>query len=430
MLVNFSVGNYLSFKNIQTLHLVPDALKEFNENLHTAYLYNPQERLLKSIAIYGHNSYGKTNFIKAFQFLNNFIFSSFSLGQTQNKITIDPFRLNVSMADKPSFFEITFLIEETKYRYRVQLTAERVIEEALYYGESKIRENYLFERAGQEIRISKNWNKEANNRIDPLIFFAKPHILFLSVLISQDNIPRIEPIAKWLRANLIIQDNYQKEFTKAQAVYSDLNYRPLILKFIERADLGFTTIFDKIKDNQHSNLRLEEGLLNLWYDAEIKNFDLYTKHSVFDINYKQIKSIEFELQKSESAGSIKYFIIVCLLSYAIKNSQLIWIDELDARLDSSLLEMLVKSFHDPKINPINSQLIFTTHNTVLLDKKLRRDQMVIVEKNEWGESTLERMHSAKKPIRIGKSIEREYRKGKLGGVSKKLKDNSDPTLFD
>lgn len=134
------------------------------------------------------------------------------------------------------------------------------------------------------------------------------------------------------------------------------------------------------------------------------------------------------LEKNESAGSIKYFIIVCLLAYAIKNSQLIWIDELDARLDSNLLEMLVKSFHDPKMNPINSQLIFTTHNTVLLDKKLRRDQMVIVEKNAQGESKLERMHSSKKPIRIGKSIEKEYRSGKLGGVSKKVKLNSDTQI--
>ncbi|WP_315823504.1 hypothetical protein [Paraflavitalea speifideaquila] len=59
-------------------------------------------------------------------------------------------------------------------------------------------------------------------------------------------------------------------------------------------------------------------------------------------------------------------------------------DELDARFHSLLLEMLIASFHNPEINPINSQLIFTTHNTHLLDQKLRRDQMVIVDKNEWG----------------------------------------------
>jgi AAA15 family ATPase/GTPase len=92
--------------------------------------------------------------------------------------------------------------------------------------------------------------------------------------------------------------------------------------------------------------------------------------------------------------------------------------------------MLLSSFHNPRINPINSQLIFTTHNTYLLDQKLRRDQMVIVEKNDFGESTICRAHTAQKPLKIGKSLEREYRKGNLGGVSKKIKKDSGPTLFD
>ena len=92
--------------------------------------------------------------------------------------------------------------------------------------------------------------------------------------------------------------------------------------------------------------------------------------------------------------------------------------------------MLVTSFHNPEINPINSQLIFTTHNTQLLDQKLRRDQMVIVEKNEWGESAIRRAHTTENPVRIGKSLEKEYRKGKLGGDSKKIRRDLGPTLFD
>lgn len=65
-----------------------------------------------------------------------------------------------------------------------------------------------------------------------------------------------------------------------------------------------------------------------------------------------------------------------------------------------------------------------------MDKKLKRDQMVAVTKNEWGESELEKMHTSKKPIKIGKSVEREYRKGNLSGVSKKNKKDFGPTLFD
>lgn len=430
MLVNFSVGNFLSFKDIQTLNLKPEALKEYDDNLHIPYLYNSDERLLKSVAIYGHNSYGKTNFLKAFQSLLHLVFNSFTLGQIQNKIDIEPFRLNTSTLNEPSYFEITFLIREKEYRYELVLSSERILKECLYYSESKIRENYLFERTAQNIKISKNWNKDSNNRIEQVVPFMKQHILFLSVLFSQEDIPIIDSINKWFSSILIIPDNYQNEFENAQKIYSDLTYRPLILKFIESADLGFTTIFDKIDKDRNRSIQLEKGIKKMWYDSEIKNFELYTNHHIYDTEHNIVDKVEFQLQKNESAGSIKYFIIVCLLSYAIKNSQLIWIDELDAKFDSSLLEMLVRSFHNPKINPINSQLIFTTHNTILLDKRLRRDQMVIVEKNEWGESSIKRIHSSKKPIRIGKSIEKEYRKGDLGGVSKKIKKDNGPSLFD
>lgn len=430
MIVNFSVGNFLSFKNTQKLNLVPDALKELVENIHVCYLYNPNEQVLKSVAIYGHNSHGKSNFIKAFEFLREFVFNSFLIGQTQNKIDITPFRLSTKSLNEPSFFEITFLVRETKYRYQVQLSSEGVLVEGLYYAEAKIRENYLFERIGQDFKISKNWNKASENRIETVLSFAKPHILFLSVLLSQQNIPRVDEVGKWLMGNLIIPDEYTQVFKKARAVYSNLEYRSLVLRLIDKADLGFTTIFDKIDNSQQDNILLNKGILNMWYESEIKNFELYTKHNVYDENRKHIDTIEFELQKSESAGSIKYFIIVCLLAYAIKNNQIIWIDELDARFHSDLLEILVKSFHDPKFNAINAQMIFTTHNTILMDKKLRRDQMVAITKNEWGESELERIHTSKRPIKTGKSVEKEYRKGKLTGVSKKIKRDLGPSLFD
>ncbi|MEP6676796.1 MAG: ATP-binding protein, partial [Ferruginibacter sp.] len=370
----------MSFKEVQVLSLVPDSIKEkgLEENLHIPYLYDHQERLLKSIAIYGKNSHGKSNFIKGFQFFQKFILTSFSTGQIQDKIDVQPFLLNNTMAEKPSYFEISFFVKDTKYRYTCTLTAKEIIEEELHYAQLKVRENYLFKRKGQEIIISKSWNKEADNHITQIISFARPHILLLSVLLSQEKIPRIQSIFNWLNSNLIIPDDYLKELTNARSIYSDPLYKKLILKFIKNADLGFKTIFDKVEDFSKPHLRLEKGLLNMWFDKEIRDFELYTNHEVYNNEGVIINSIDFELQKNESAGSIKYFILISLISYAIKNSSLIWIDELDARFHSSLLEMLIKSFHNPAINPINSQMIFTTHNTILLDKKLRRDHMVVV----------------------------------------------------
>lgn len=432
MLLTFSVGNFLSFKDVQTLNMEADSLKELQSNIHIPYFYNTDLRLLKSVAIYGHNSHGKSNYLKAFQFFQNLIFTSFTRGQQSNKINnLEPFRLNTSMSDKPSYFEISFLIKDIKYRYKLIATSSTIIKEELLYAQSKIRENYLFERDGQDIKFNKQWNKDNSSRGDILTQFARPHILLLSVLLSQQGLTNISEIEIWLSNNMVVPDIYINELAKAQAIYSDPEYTSLILKLINDADLGFTSVFDKIDKLSKSTNQYEKGFLNVVFEKKIKDFELYTNHAVYDKDYKIVDNVEFELLKNESSGSIKYFIVVCLLAYAIKKSQLIWIDELDARFHPMLLDMLIGSFHNPDINATSAQLIFTTHNTQLLDHNMRRDQMVVVDKNEWGESTIRRAHTVENPIRIGKSLEKEYRKGKLGGHSKKIKNNNlGPSLFD
>src|ERR1700733_13335258 len=101
MLVNFSVTNYLSFREKQTLSLVADSFKELSDNLFIPRGYSDDEKFLKSVAIYGHNSHGKSNLFKAFKYLQELIFSSFTRGQFANDIMIEPFRLNTSMLSEP-----------------------------------------------------------------------------------------------------------------------------------------------------------------------------------------------------------------------------------------------------------------------------------------------------------------------------------------
>ena len=430
MLVNFSVTNYLSFKEKQTLSLVADSFKELSDNLFIPQGLNDDEKFLKSVAIYGHNSHGKSNLLKAFKYLQESIFSSFTRGQFADDIAIEPFRLNTSMLSEPSTFELCIIVNAIKFRYKVALTRTAIVQEGLYYSQPKIRENYLFERAGQEIRVSRQWNKDNDGKVEAVLPFAKPTILFLSVLLSQQSVTYIQEIGGWLRNNQIISDINFRELHAARTIYSNPDYRSLILKFIEAGDLGFTSIFDKLDKIYHAKPSFEMEFLKVAFEKEIRDFELYTIHPVFNESKKMVDKIEFELLKNESAGSIKYFTIVCLLAHAIRHSQLILIDELDSRLHSLLLEMLVEAFHRPEINPLGAQLIFTTHNTQLLGDRLRRDQMVIVEKNEWGESSVFRSHTVENPIKIGKSLEKEYRKGNLGGVSKKIKKNLGPSLFD
>ena len=435
MLITFSVSNYLSFKDKHTISLVPDSLKEHDDYLHIPYLYDLDARVLKSMSIYGHNSHGKSNFLKAFQFFQNFIFSSFTLNVSDEAIPVQNFSLNVSTIDKPSFFEVVFYLKKVKYRYGFEVTTEKVFSEWLYYAEAKVRENCLFERVEQEIKISKSWNKESENKIDHSVLFAKPKNLLLSVLVSQENIPRIEEIANWLRGNIIITDiNDEIHLKRTLLVLAQPIYQQIITKFLHKADLGFTSIIDKIDSLTKKRLIVDKELLNWLLASELKSFEIYTKHDVWSEDYKSIvDSVSFELLKSESSGSIKFLILAAYLSYIIKQGQIIWIDEIDASLHVDLLKAIVIGFNNAKVNSTGAQMIFTTHNTVFLtNKHLRRDQVTFVEKNSYGESRVKRMHTSKTPVRIDTQVEKEYINGKLGGVSKKFRfgDEEQHSLFD
>jgi AAA15 family ATPase/GTPase len=425
MLISFSVENFLSFKERQTLEFTPEALKEHKDHVHIPYFFDPSSRLLKSVALYGHNSHGKSNLIKAYSFFIEFIFNSFNLGRKEHAIPVEHFRLNTITANKPSYFQIIFLIRETKYRYGYQVSKHEVVEEWLYYAEPKVRENYLFHRIGKEYKINKSWNKETVNQVDKALPFIRSHSLLLSVLISQESVPKVSAIEKWLKGNLIIQDLDEKEYLqKAVLISAQSQYRRLINNFIENADLGFTSIFEKIDSQVNKAISLDKNFLSLYYNTELDNFELYTKHKVFDEHHKVVSSISFDLLKSESSGTIRFFVISCFLSFSIIEGQLILIDELDSRFHSHLLKYIVEMFNHPKVNSSGSQLIFTTHNTILLNKVLRRDQIVFVEKSDYGESTLRKLHTTDKPVRVDTPLEREYLKGKLGGVSKKLKEKT------
>lgn len=430
MLIKFSVKNYLSFKDEVELDLTAEALKEKKDYIHCAYLHNPKLNLLKSAAIFGHNAYGKSNLLKAYSFFRKFILTSFTFGKTTHEIDVEPFVLNTSTVEAPSYFEATFIIGNTKYRYGFEVSKQRIISEWLYYADGAVRENLLFNRAFQEIRdISKLWNKQADNRIEQAKLFTKPQCLFLSVLIEQDSIPRINKIAEWFRGNIILNGSYGLTINGAANIYSKEEYRTAILRFLDNADLGFSSIFSKIS-NYISSGMLTKEVTDFLFGIEMSNFDLHTQHDVYDANYSFLKQIEFDLTKNESSGSIKYFILACYLAYAIKNSQLILVDELDASLSTQLLEFLLATYHNNKNNVVGSQMIFVVHNTVLLNKKLRRDQVWFVQKNKFGESTIHKGHTVETPIRIDKSIEQDFREGKTKGTSKKAIQENIPTLFD
>jgi uncharacterized protein len=129
------------------------------------------------------------------------------------------------------------------------------------------------------------------------------------------------------------------------------------------------------------------------------------------------EAIYFDLLKEESAGSKKFISLLGPISEAIIEGKVMWIDELDAQLHILLVNLFMKLFHKSPFNIHGAQFIITTHNSHIL-KKLRRDQMIMLNKDIYGASTIGSVHATKLGIRGDVIFDKEYLSGNLGGIAK------------
>src|SRR5260221_1449601 len=139
MLIEFSVKNYKSLKDLNTLSMV--AVKSFKEHLETHTIsVNEKDRLLKTAALYGNNASGKSNLLESIRFMKLLVLDSFrnSLSEPNDPtFFLGKFSLNKKSLEEPSYFEITFILDQTKYRYGFELDYNKVLREWLYYTVSK-----------------------------------------------------------------------------------------------------------------------------------------------------------------------------------------------------------------------------------------------------------------------------------------------------
>ena len=131
--------------------------------------------------------------------------------------------------------------------------------------------------------------------------------------------------------------------------------------------------------------------------------------------------------ENESLGTQKYFGIFGLILLALTKKRILWIDEVDARLHPILLENIISFFNSKKFNPNGAQLVFTAHSTLPLKKLLRRDQMLFVEKDDYGCSSIESLYIKAPKVRNDASFDKDYLSGKYGAIPR---INTQLNLFD
>ncbi|BAZ23301.1 hypothetical protein NIES4073_41890 [Kalymmatonema gypsitolerans NIES-4073] len=416
MLIEFSVGNYRSFKEQVTFSMVAANLvakdKKLDEN--NVFEVDDDLKLLKSAAIYGANASGKSNLAKALDFMRWFMVNSSKETQSTEKIGVERFKLSTETEDKPSFFEIVFLMNGKRYRYGFEATRDKVVSEWLFYV-PKSRETKLFERKLDNITVSKTY------KADGIQQKTRHNALFLSVS-AQFNVNIAEKILDWLTNKVKIVSGLDDRGYRGYTVSCLMNNdnKDKILQFLKKLDLGFGGV--KVEESEVTIDSLPSELPD-----EIKNFiitnvgrkgisvSVQTMHKKFDGKGNPVSTDMFDLDNQESEGTQKVFALAGPLVNTLKDGKVLIIDEFDARIHPLISRAIVELFNSNETNPSNAQLIFMTHDTNLLSNKLfRRDQIWFVEKNRYGATDLYSLAEYK--IRNDASFESDYIKGRYGAI--------------
>ncbi|MDZ8105524.1 MAG: ATP-binding protein [Nostoc sp. DedQUE12a] len=423
MLIEFSVENYRSIQEKQTLSMVAS---EDEKMLHTNSFVMPNTeklRLLTSAVIYGPNASGKSNLLRAMQTLRTLVMNSATKMQVGDKLPIEPFKLNSESAKNPTNFEIIFIHQGTRYEYGVSLNREQIYEEWLiayinehpqnWFSRQYIPDNPKFQAdegykwsfgkglKGEKLRIKK---------------FVRSNSLFLSHA-AQNNHPQLTQIFKCFEDEINILNSSSHAMKFILGIFNGNDtFQRRVAQLLSQADIGISGIkIEKkaIPEELSSFLkkfikqeieRVEKDIIH-----DIHQLDIITLHKMNDSD----EEIEFDMD-DESDGTQRLFEMAGLWLYVLQYGEVLLVDELDRSLHPVLSKALLKMFNDPEINKNNAQLIFTTHDTILLDAEiLRRDQVWFTEKDK----SMTKLYSLLDfQPREDESLQKGYLRGRYGGI--------------
>lgn len=417
MLIEFSVENFLSIKNKITLSMMASKDISHPDNLITYKDYRKNVNLLNSAVIYGANASGKTNILKSMQFMSWFVNNSHEMQQGR-KISRIPFKLDRSCLYRPSTFEVIFRHKGLKYSYSFSVNEEKVIDEYLYYYPNG-RQSIIFERWDTN-------NYKFTVDVDEQTMLKERNTdnkLYISTAVLW-NYDKVKAPFEWLSSNLnVVIDNQNFQGYTADIIAENSKVSNLIKEYMRIADLDIDNIrvtemsIDEALTGEFSNKIPNEAKLELLSKAKdlkgAKVVDISTIHYGKDENQNDIE-VPFDIYE-ESHGTQRLFGLLGPWIDVLKNGHTLVVDELDIRLHTKLTQALVRLFHNPNINTNGAQLIFSTHDTNLLDQDIfRRDQIWFAEKNDEKSTDFYSLDDF--GVRKDERIEKGYLQGKYGAI--------------
>jgi uncharacterized protein len=401
MLIRFEVANFRSILEPAELSMVAidrdrPAAREV-EGL--------PERLLTVAAIFGPNASGKSNVIAALTWLRTAVAQSLLVWE--DDIPVEPFAFGTGPS-QPTAFTVESLIGGVRYEYSLELTSEAVIYEGLFHYPER-RRRRVFERSGTELTLQRGLGALSGTRE-----LLTSRALVLSIARRFEE-PSVNRFARELLAGQTLGLDAWKTYADTVEWFEEPRQlslradsgpevhpqRERALSLLQMADLG---VDDVLVDDESRWVTVENGRGVVNRSARVRLMHRSTGGST---------PLPFS---AESAGTRTWFRLIGPALSALDEGSLLLFDELDASLHPGLSAELVRLFQDPVVNPNGAQLVFTTHDTSLLNY-LNRDEVWLTEKSDEGTTRLGALSDfAGERVRTSQNLERAYLGGRFGAL--------------
>lgn len=363
------------------------AVNAYKEHEYNLIEHNSKEKFLRVAAIYGANASGKSNLYWAMLYFQRIIAESFNNVDENKEIAIDEYYVPFSFDqnEENSEFEIIEILGDFEYKYGFEYNDKCIVSEWMYRKNTKTnRTSMIMERTAHSIELGASVRKECD--------MYKGQIPVETLALSFFNRLKLK------------KDTFREVYSSIMDMLvapTDFYESRSLLKRI------LPSVIDKEKDKLQMFLAaVDTGIKDIGYDAREKDMYFYTIHKG-----KDDKNYMLDLF-NESEGTLKSILIFINARIAILQNRVMFVDELNIKLHPLLLKFIVDLFYN---KDSTAQLIYTTHDTTLMDKRFfRRDQIWFVQKDAYGYSELTALSEFK--IRSDASFEKDYLAGVYGGI--------------
>lgn len=411
MLIEFSVTNFKSVRETQTLSMVASSRISKKENVIWPEVKGEDlPPLLKVAAIYGPNASGKSTILKALGIARVLIKRE---GPPTGKLPVDSFRFDPALATEPSVFEYNFIHEGLRYYYKIGATTNRITHEELKsYPRGKEKplflrtviddkEHYKF---GDSLeggpQVHEAWRRITNK-----------HSLFLAQAAensSEDTTELSAPYNWFINGFLTLESNTFRGWSRAtRKVLSVVpSSSESLTDFLKEVDIPISDIAITAKDPD-KELEKEPSFA----DGEFEGFEDNTTTTLTHTSALGAAQFDFD-EESEGTKNLIGFWLPWYTLGETGASVCLGIDELDSSLHPKIVEDIIRKHIQTSDS---SQLIFTTHNTHLMSvKMLRRDQFWVTERDRNAATKLYSVYDFEG--REGENLETRYHAGRYRGL--------------